>query len=363
MATWYVRTTGNDSNGGTDPVTDAKLTLAGAIAVASAGDTIDLGAGTFSVSATTTIDDTKGGSTPDAPTIIRGAGPTTILTSATNSVAIITTDTGTATYFLLRDLKITHTAGTRGVGLLGAGANATQPTWSLLDVEFDGCLNAVSDGSRLTLGYLDGVTVRNSTGVGLNYSTVNAANTRHLGCKILDNAGGGVLVVANLNAAALDFERCVFSGNTGDGVKYDASTRANTTASFRNCTFEGNSGDGLDLAVGSTGSIRVSLSNSVFYGNSANDLVVGTLGALMVANTNNAYGGSKSGYFTGENEITLSADPFTSAAGEDWTPNATAGGGADLRYAGTGGADIGAVQHQASGGVTTNIIKRPRRVM
>lgn len=48
MATIYVRKTGNDANNGTDPVTDAVLTISRADALASTGDIIDLGSGTWS---------------------------------------------------------------------------------------------------------------------------------------------------------------------------------------------------------------------------------------------------------------------------------------------------------------------------
>jgi len=58
--------------------------------------------------------------------------------------------------------------------------------------------------------------------------------------------------------------------------------------------------------------------------------------------------------------VTLSASPFTNAAGNDFSLNTTAGGGSACRGAGTPGAylglsttsypDIGAVQHQDSGG-------------
>lgn len=48
--TKYVRKTGNDSNGGTNPTTDAKLTINGAsggLSVLSGGDTLDIGDGTY----------------------------------------------------------------------------------------------------------------------------------------------------------------------------------------------------------------------------------------------------------------------------------------------------------------------------
>lgn len=47
MATYYVRKSGNDANGGTDPDTDAVLTIARADVLASSGDTIDIGEGTW----------------------------------------------------------------------------------------------------------------------------------------------------------------------------------------------------------------------------------------------------------------------------------------------------------------------------
>lgn len=47
MATYYVRIDGDDGNGGTDPDTDAKLTIASAYGVATDDDTIDIGEGTW----------------------------------------------------------------------------------------------------------------------------------------------------------------------------------------------------------------------------------------------------------------------------------------------------------------------------
>lgn len=64
---------------------------------------------------------------------------------------------------------------------------------------------------------------------------------------------------------------------------------------------------------------------------------------------------------SGANDVTLTVDPFTNAAGGDFSLNNTAGGGASCRAAGipggfpglsttTGYADIGAVQHADPGG-------------
>ena len=73
-------------------------------------------------------------------------------------------------------------------------------------------------------------------------------------------------------------------------------------------------------------------------------------------------------------EIVLTADPFTNAAGGDFSLNNVAGGGAAIREVGwpttwpaslptTSYPDIGPVVRQATGGSSTVIIKRPRRIM
>jgi hypothetical protein len=79
----------------------------------------------------------------------------------------------------------------------------------------------------------------------------------------------------------------------------------------------------------------------------------GSLGFM----SNNAFGSNGTdgdGSFRyQEDRITLSADPFTDAAGDDYSLNATAGGGALLTRAGFGylgeACDVGAVQAQGGG--------------
>jgi hypothetical protein len=47
MTTYYVRKSGNDSNGGTDPDTDAWLTIDKAANTVAAADTVYVGAGVY----------------------------------------------------------------------------------------------------------------------------------------------------------------------------------------------------------------------------------------------------------------------------------------------------------------------------
>ena len=349
MTIYYVATTGNDANGGTDPDTDAKLTIAAGVGLLAAGDTLRIVAGTYTLTSTVSVNDSIGGTTYQAATIIEGYRGIPVITSATNSVALFTTDTGTLTYFILRDVKLTHTAATRGVGLLGAGANASQPQWYLQDVEIDGCSNGVSESSRLSLAKMERVTIRNCTSHGA--SITNASSFFLTGCKFINNSGAGFVIATNANASPF-IERCIFSGNTLDGFSFDASAR-NTAIRFMHCTFEGNGGEGLNLPVGSTGSIHPVLTSNVFWGNTNYGLEVGTNpSGAGNTNDNNAYGGNTSGdhtgWYDGDNKISLSVDPFRNAASENWEPNEAGTGGALLRGAGTNGADVGAVQHEGS---------------
>ncbi len=47
MSIYYIRKTGSDTNGGTNPDTDAVLTIARGVAISTTGDTLDIGSGTW----------------------------------------------------------------------------------------------------------------------------------------------------------------------------------------------------------------------------------------------------------------------------------------------------------------------------
>jgi len=91
-ATIYVETTGSNSNNGLT-IGAPKLTLAGALSVVSAGDTIKLGTGTFSANADTSVTGTS-----SALITIRGDGPSlTILTQGELTIDL--------NYYVVRDIK------------------------------------------------------------------------------------------------------------------------------------------------------------------------------------------------------------------------------------------------------------------
>jgi hypothetical protein len=119
------------------------------------------------------------------------------------------------------------------------------------------------------------------------------------------------------------------------------------------CTSYGNGGDGFNI----NSSSGAHITNSISYGNTG-------YGFNNFSNTTplklftNAGGSNTAGLnnnlttiMPNEDQITLSADPFTNAASGDFSLNTAAGGGALLRaasldvYSQTDAADIGAVQH------------------
>ncbi len=162
--------------------------------------------------------------------------------------------------------------------------------------------------------------------------------------------------------------------NVGNGIEISP-VGGNFVGTCRNNTVNGNSGHGI-----SVGSL-VSTLNGVF-GNLLTNQVGGSKCGLNVAAGTEAavtalrdlydfnfyYNNTShrsSNLTAGTNDVTLSADPYTNAAGFDFSLNSTASGGAAVRSVGypkligtydaaTGGtraafSDGGAIQHQSTG--------------
>jgi uncharacterized protein (TIGR02217 family) len=145
-------------------------------------------------------------------------------------------------------------------------------------------------------------------------------------------------------SGSLALFNCVSSGNTLDGWRFDSSSGFDKSASY-NCAFTGNTAWGVNYL--------------------SSDVSAATALGLA-AWVNNAYFGNGSGARrqvpAGSGDITLTADPWTSAAVGNFSPNSTAGGGAALRAAGYPGGyglssapatqvgylDVGSVQSQAA---------------
>lgn len=150
---------------------------------------------------------------------------------------------------------------------------------------------------------------------------------------------------------AINCHFCIASNNSADGFS------SQLTVAF-NCISYNNGGDGFETGLASR---PVPCGNCISF----SDAGYGFRGMDNAYLLNCAYGADGGGSgrtnvtpLADLNAITLTADPFTNAAGGDFSLNNVAGGGALLRAAGfspygqTGYLDVGAVQHQDSGGGT-----------
>lgn len=150
-------------------------------------------------------------------------------------------------------------------------------------------------------------------------------------CLILNQSNNADVIYLETGSAGKGYriEECTIRGGPGNGIGC-----ANAQSTVVNCLIT----DIVGTAILSTASDAMDVVNCAFFNNGTNITGVGR-----------AVG-----------TVTLSADPYVSAAGGNYAPNATSGGGAAIRGAAfgnappglsstAGGLDIGAVQHVDSG--------------
>lgn len=156
---------------------------------------------------------------------------------------------------------------------------------------------------------------------------------------------------------------CAASGNVADGFygayivsdSYAADNGAQGFDGFNcvfvRCTSHSNDSHGFDFPRNNVAIQCVSDSDGGYAFNTTDHAIV-----IRSAHYNPTSGRTNTTPMQDYGAITLTAAPFVDAANYDFTPNSTAGGGALLRAAGwsvwghSGYDDVGAVQHQDSGG-------------
>lgn len=164
---------------------------------------------------------------------------------------------------------------------------------------------------------------------------------------------------------------CIAYGGTGastDGFFTGANDSEN---SFVNCVAYGNGRHGFNFVANFRGPL---VTNCVAVGNAAYGFITAaSTTATMFRNNagyNNTSGNTSFTYADQSSGFTaLSGDPFTNAAGGDFSLNNTAGAGASCRAAGfpgvfpggltTGYLDLGAAQHADPGGGGSASMSRP----
>jgi hypothetical protein len=180
--------------------------------------------------------------------------------------------------------------------------------------------------------------------------------------KIIDCGGHGISI--NGYGAGLRLIRSIVAGNTNDGINIGSSGGDAAGIVIVGNTIEGNGGDGIDINGANHKDVIIQgniIANHSGVGDTG--LKVGTIsGSTTIWCDNNFYYNNtthRSGNnTTGDNDVTLSGDPFTASASDNWTLNNTASAGASVRAAlgptfdatNIGYADGGAIQHQDAGG-------------
>lgn len=134
----------------------------------------------------------------------------------------------------------------------------------------------------------------------------------------------------------------VVYGCTSHGIQVDVGYSQHSSTVANNVCHD-NGGDGIYLAGTPTGYNRSAIYNNLLTDNAGYGIDADASDASLVWwNDYNAFRGNTSGevntsYVTkGSSSVTLTADPYTDETSDDYTLNATAGGGAACKDAGLG---------------------------
>jgi hypothetical protein len=136
-----------------------------------------------------------------------------------------------------------------------------------------------------------------------------------------NNGGDGVAA----GIYALTLSRCLIYGNGAYGV-----VSSQYQINVSNCVIHGNTSDGINLS-----GVANSVVGCVLSGNGGYGINVDSSWALGSVEDFNAFYNNTTGEVNnitkGPSDVTLTADPFTDTATDDYTINTTAGGGSTLR--------------------------------
>lgn len=276
----------------------------------------------------------------DADTIGSSNRPT-ITVSGSSIVAFTLSDSGTS----LENFIINCNSQTTSTGVV---ISTNYQTCYNVTVQ-----NATSNGFNRTGGndiFIVGCEVDSCTG-GTAAFFSNGGRVAYVDCWSHDNSVDGFK-----SNAATQFKRCRSTNNTGQG--YDLT---GVSIELRNCVAHGNSSHGLDVGQNYP-SIIVAIEDCIFTNNGGYGIdftTAHTESSFEISQIrNNAFRSNTSGdigtwddpHNADAPKITLTADPYTNAASDDYTLNNTAGGGAACRNAGVNDFDVGYSQHADAGG-------------
>ena len=265
----------------------------------------------------------------------RGDGTRAVWTTATNSIDLITFG-GSAVGYRFNNIEFSSTAGTPGHGLRANGSSNASA------IILDNCLihgfnEGINGDWQVAWSFNPIVLYRCRIYSCTSHGVINAGHTIALGSYIHDNGGDGYKGV--VGGGSLDglsiFWRCVFKSNTGKGLNYIAGANfaAHVNSNFPivvECSFLDNGSDDITINPG-TDLGGLILINAIIDGAGGYGVNFNQTGALVLAGAiawHNNTTADETGFPKSPSDVTLSADPFTARGSDDFTLNATAGGGA-----------------------------------
>jgi hypothetical protein len=345
------------STGGNGNLGGSLATIGAANTACVAGNTVNIKAGTYTLTASITIAVSTITWTGYNTTHNDG-GTKPLITTATNSVVLINTGSANSGQSVFNNLSLSNTATARASGIWQLSAHGTAQWWIFNDCLFDGFTSGIdnSNGTPDDVAFVvvNRTEVKNCTVAGYNSGNATEPFVAFTGCYFHSNqvnitTGGGQTIVSAVN--------CIIVNAVSHGL-----LTAGSYTLVENCTIAGNGGTGFfpssSLAV-------AKVINSIFYGNNegiqlgaANNNTI----ASAVASRNNAFGANSlanANWNGSVGDVSLTANPFTNAGAGDYSLNTTAGGGAALIGKGFPGVfpgglstshlDIGAVQSTGGG--------------
>jgi len=336
---------------------------------------------TYSRTTTISIPNTSGNYGVEGYQTARGDGPAgsnrPVITSATNSVTLMTYPTNATWYF--KNLIFSHTAATRGHGFDQTNSGYS-PSYFFYNCKFSGCKDAVHSGTSITWDplYFENCEIASSTNIGIEFAGSGSALLHLVDSIIHDSTSDGVHMQSNV--LTLVVERSIFYKNGGSGITIAASG-GNVYGEISNSAFASNTADGFTCSVNNAGINMLAVQNTIFDSNGGWGININLIPTPRFIRTLNcAYNNNTSGshqWAAGPNaeaigDIGLTGSPFNNPGSGDFSLNTTPGAGGacvqagfpgSLAYGGSGTLDVGPLQSAGSVINTTNVFVNQRRTI
>ncbi len=269
-----------------------------------------------------------------------GTRPT--ITTSTNSIFGIGTASSSpsqgANSLVISNIHFKSTAGTPGTGIGQVGLGAASVYITVSDCVVEGFATGIKDSDAGSNNFTRGFSIENTevkscgTGVDMGFGA------RLTGCYIHGCTTKGLNVVGT-GSYDITLNGCIFDSNAFTGADLAPANLAAVVidhCDFTNTTTSSGIGAGLRLNYSQAASTIIR--NSIFYGNSiygisAVSTNIDPYFVTTCAFGSNATADAQSPATTGDNPLTLTANPFNSSS--DFGLNSTAGGGAVCRGAAT----------------------------